>query len=255
MFDQKEITLMENYPKVKIREYNFHPLNANIAWEGIFYLLYCVFYYLCLFCLFYFIVKLKGNHKFAFYLVSNWEKYFKGKRILELGAATGVLSIWLKRQFPSLTISTSDYPDQQITENIAFNWFIIYSLFLLFLCIYVFYLFIMYFILFSKQRKLNGMEVAQHFGFAWGEEMNFVDSFNVIIGNDLMIYVKQHQNQVRTLKEFLFRNPRHNLVFLSWGRKPSKEVYLFYLFICVFLFLFLVFILFMFLFVFIFRIK
>jgi len=39
-----------------------------------------------------------------------------------LGSATGVLSIWLKRQFPDLEISTSDYPDPQISENIAFNW-------------------------------------------------------------------------------------------------------------------------------------
>jgi len=43
MFDQKQITLVEGFPTVKIREYNFHPLNANIAWEGLFFLFLCFF--------------------------------------------------------------------------------------------------------------------------------------------------------------------------------------------------------------------
>jgi len=68
------------------------------------------------------------------------------------------------------------------------------------------------------------MQVREHIGFAWGENIDsFSSKFDVIIGNDLMIYVKQHQNQVKTISEFLFRNPVGNRVFLSWGRKPSKE--------------------------------
>ncbi|XP_048127151.1 uncharacterized protein LOC115745754 isoform X4 [Rhodamnia argentea] len=76
-----------------IREFSFHQLNANLLWPGTF--------------------------AFAEWLVQH-RTWIEGRRIIELGSGTGALAIFLQKSF-SLDITTSDYDDLEIEENIAHN--------------------------------------------------------------------------------------------------------------------------------------
>ncbi|KAF2306380.1 hypothetical protein GH714_017245 [Hevea brasiliensis] len=76
-----------------IREFSFHRLNANLLWPGTF--------------------------AFAEWLVQH-RSHIERRRCIELGSGTGALAIFLSRSF-NLDITTSDYNDQEIEENIAYN--------------------------------------------------------------------------------------------------------------------------------------
>ncbi|KAJ8444877.1 hypothetical protein Cgig2_029808 [Carnegiea gigantea] len=77
-----------------VREFSFHQLNANLLWPGTF--------------------------AFAEWLVQHGS-WVEGRCVLELGRhviGTGALAIFLKR-FLQLDITTSDYDDQEIQDNIG----------------------------------------------------------------------------------------------------------------------------------------
>nr|XP_027069054.1 protein N-terminal and lysine N-methyltransferase EFM7-like isoform X2 [Coffea arabica] len=76
-----------------IREFSFHQLNANLLWPGTF--------------------------AFAEWLVQN-RSWMVGRRVIELGSGTGALAIFLHKSF-NLNITTSDYDDPDIEDNIAHN--------------------------------------------------------------------------------------------------------------------------------------
>ncbi|XP_050243909.1 uncharacterized protein LOC126692364 isoform X5 [Quercus robur] len=76
-----------------IREFSFHQLNANLLWPGTF--------------------------AFAEWLVQH-RSSIEGRRCIELGSGTGALAIYLRKLF-CVDITTSDYDDQEIEENIAHN--------------------------------------------------------------------------------------------------------------------------------------
>ncbi|RDX90376.1 hypothetical protein CR513_27765, partial [Mucuna pruriens] len=76
-----------------IREFSFHQLNANLLWPGTF--------------------------AFAEWLVQH-RSCIDGRRVIELGSGTGALAIFLRKSY-NLDITTSDYDDQEIEENIAHN--------------------------------------------------------------------------------------------------------------------------------------
>ncbi|XWS43845.1 hypothetical protein CRYUN_Cryun16bG0139400 [Craigia yunnanensis] len=76
-----------------IREFSFHQLNANLLWPGTF--------------------------AFAEWLVQHQSR-IEGRRCLELGSGTGALAVFLQKSF-NLGVTTSDYDDQEIVENIAHN--------------------------------------------------------------------------------------------------------------------------------------
>ncbi|XP_028764391.1 uncharacterized protein LOC114722511 isoform X2 [Neltuma alba] len=76
-----------------IREFSFHQLNANLLWPGTF--------------------------AFAEWLVQH-KSCIEGRRIIELGSGTGALAIFLQKSF-HLDVTTSDYDDIEIEENIAHN--------------------------------------------------------------------------------------------------------------------------------------
>uniref|UniRef100_A0A1J3FJK9 Protein N-methyltransferase nnt1 n=2 Tax=Noccaea caerulescens TaxID=107243 RepID=A0A1J3FJK9_NOCCA len=79
--------------EVHIREFGFHQLNANLLWPGTF--------------------------AFADWLVQH-PHLVQSRRCLEIGSGTGALAIFLKKEF-NLDITTSDYDDQEIEDNIAHN--------------------------------------------------------------------------------------------------------------------------------------
>jgi len=60
-----------------------------------------------------------GTFSFAAWLVKN-QSILDGQRVLELGSGTGALAIYLRKSF-GVDITTSDYDDKDIEENIAYN--------------------------------------------------------------------------------------------------------------------------------------
>ena len=75
-----------------IREYEFHPVNANQVWPG--------------------------SIQFATWILSHWD-LFEGKKVLEIGSGCGALAIWLAKR--GLKVITSDYTDVRIEENLREN--------------------------------------------------------------------------------------------------------------------------------------
>jgi predicted nicotinamide N-methyase len=77
---------------LKIREFSFHRFNANQVWPG--------------------------NQIFAEFLKGQVE-FLKGKKVLELGSGSGILSIFLR--ILEVDVTASDCPDEEVRENIMFN--------------------------------------------------------------------------------------------------------------------------------------
>uniref|UniRef100_A0A1D1YHX3 Methyltransferase-like protein 23 n=1 Tax=Anthurium amnicola TaxID=1678845 RepID=A0A1D1YHX3_9ARAE len=138
-----------------IREFSFHQLNANLLWPG----------------------------TFAF---SEWllqcHTCFEGQHILELGSGTGALAIFLRKLF-GVNITTSDFDDKEIEENIAHN------------C------------------RANGLAALPHIRHTWGDPFPVCNpQWEIIIASDILLYVKQYPNLVKTLCFLLkFYNPKGNI--------------------------------------------
>ncbi|KAJ6913293.1 hypothetical protein NC651_015720 [Populus alba x Populus x berolinensis] len=168
-----------------IREFSFHKLNANLLWPGTF--------------------------AFAEWLVQN-RPLVEGRHCIELGSGTGALAIFLRKSF-HLDITTSDYNDQEIEENIAHN------------C------------------RVNGVTpVLPHIRHSWGDTFPAADpDWDLVIAN-----VKQYPNLIKTLsfllKSYKLKNDRagsimeneqnggtHNIglprpaFLMSWRRRIGKE--------------------------------
>ncbi|XP_022767719.1 protein N-terminal and lysine N-methyltransferase EFM7-like isoform X1 [Durio zibethinus] len=130
-----------------IREFSFHQLNANLLWPGTF--------------------------AFAEWLVQH-RPWIEGCCCLELGSGTGALAIFLRKSF-NLDITTSDYDDQEIEENIAHN------------C------------------QANGiMPVLPHIKHSWGDTFPAaVPHWDLIIASDILLYVKQYPSLIKSLSYLL----------------------------------------------------
>ncbi|XP_045833815.1 EEF1A lysine methyltransferase 3 isoform X1 [Trifolium pratense] len=135
-----------------IREFSFHQLNANLLWPGTF--------------------------AFAEWLVQH-RSCIEGRRIIELGSGTGALAIFLRKSY-NLDITTSDYDDQEIMENIAHN------------C------------------SANDLPVIPHIKHTWGDKFpNSDPDWDLIIASDILLYVKQYPNLIQTIS-FLLKSYKHS---------------------------------------------
>lgn len=180
-----------------IREFSFHHLNANLLWPGTF--------------------------SFAEWLLHN-RTLLHGLRILELGSGTGALAIFLRKSF-GVDITTSDFDDKEVEENIAYN------------CI------------------ANKLDVLPHIRHSWGDVFPAKEpNWDLIIASDILLYVKQYPNLIRTLcfllnsykpeqtealdgndqierniiipgKQRQFKQP---LFLMSWRRRIGKDEELFF---------------------------
>ncbi|KAF7845366.1 EEF1A lysine methyltransferase 3 [Senna tora] len=129
-----------------IREFSFHQLNANLLWPGTF--------------------------AFAEWLVQH-RSCLEGRRVIELGSGTGALAIFLQKSF-HLDITTSDYDDIEIEENIAHN------------C------------------RVNDITVIPHIKHTWGDKFpNSSPDWDLIIASDILLYVKQYANLIQTISFLL----------------------------------------------------
>ncbi|KAL1368627.1 hypothetical protein HN51_022791 [Arachis hypogaea] len=168
-----------------VREFSFHQLNANLLWPGTF--------------------------AFAEWLVQN-RSCIEGRHAIELGSGTGALAIFLRKMY-NLDITTSDYADQEIEDNIAHN------------C------------------RSNEIPVIPHIKHTWGEKFPNTDpDWDLIIASDILLYVKQYANLIQTIS-FLLKcyKPRDRKVvpppgndagcivlpwpafLMSWRRRIGKE--------------------------------
>jgi len=130
-----------------IREFSFHELNANLLWPGTFSF-----------------AEWLGQHR----------SWIEGQRVIELGSGTGALAIFLRKSF-QLDITTSDYDDQEIAENIAHN------------C------------------RVNGISpVLPHVKHSWGDAFPSAEpDWDLVIASDILLYVKQYANLIKTLSFLL----------------------------------------------------
>ncbi|XP_017248515.1 uncharacterized protein LOC108219533 isoform X1 [Daucus carota subsp. sativus] len=187
---QKFVERNHQFPGMEllIREFTFHQLNANLLWPGSF--------------------------AFAEWLVQH-KSWIEGKRIIELGSGTGGLAIFLWKLF-QIDITTSDYDDSEIEDNIAHN------------C------------------KVNGVNpVLPHIKHSWGDAFpTACPDWDLVIASDILLYVKQYNNLIKTLLFLLQthksnsdesvqrRNDRDNVEYtgaarpsflMSWRRRIGKE--------------------------------
>ncbi|KAF8103772.1 hypothetical protein N665_0185s0044 [Sinapis alba] len=133
--------------ELHIREFGFHQLNANLLWPGTF--------------------------AFADWLVQH-PHFIHNRRCLEIGSGTGALAIFLNKEF-NLDITTSDYDDQEIQDNIAHN------------CI-----------------ANNITPSLPHIKHTWGDEFpTSVPDWDLIIASDILLYVKQYPNLIKSLSFLL----------------------------------------------------
>ncbi|KAK6943495.1 Lysine methyltransferase [Dillenia turbinata] len=173
---------------VVVREFSFHQLNANLLWPGTF--------------------------SFAEWIVEH-RSWIEGRRCIELGSGTGALAIFLRKLF-QLDITTSDYNDQEIEDNISYN------------C------------------RINGITPAlPHIKHTWGDAFPIANpNWDLVIASDILLYVKQYPNLIKTLS-FLLKSYRlkdkttapltnnqeaggcsklpHPSFLMSWRRRIGKE--------------------------------
>eukprot|EP00249_Psilotum_nudum_P014757 c24987_g1_i2 orf=259-1194(+) len=127
---------------LRIREFSFHPVNANLLWPGV--------------------------PMFAEWLLDH-QNVLHGQRVLELGSGTGALAIFLKKAL-QVDITTSDFDDEEIEKNIAYN------------C------------------ELNGVSPLQHIRHTWGNAFPVkAPNWDLIIASDILLYVKQYGNLIKTI--------------------------------------------------------
>ncbi|XP_020876776.1 protein N-methyltransferase nnt1 isoform X2 [Arabidopsis lyrata subsp. lyrata] len=170
--------------ELQIREFGFHQLNANLLWPGTF--------------------------AFADWLVQH-RHLIQRRRCLEIGSGTGALAIFLKKEF-DLDITTSDYNDQEIEDNIVHN------------CI--------------ANKIIPSLPHIKH---TWGDEFPISEpDWDLIIASDILLYVKQYPNLIKSLT-FLLKTYKptnvvspaecklndtelpHPVFLMSWRRRIGKD--------------------------------
>ncbi|KAJ8483651.1 hypothetical protein OPV22_016136 [Ensete ventricosum] len=141
--------------ELNIREFSFHQLNANLLWPGTF--------------------------AFSNWLVQN-QSLLHGARILELGSGTGALAIFLRKWLGVVDITTSDFDDTEIEENIAYN------------C------------------RANGLPVLPHIKHTWGDTfpISSEPNWDLVIASDILLYVKQYPSLIKTLCVLLLNSSGRN---------------------------------------------
>lgn len=147
-----DFEIIPNKKIIKIREFTFHTHNANFVW--------------------------KGNQEFAQWILDN-KSLLENKKIIEFASATGILSIFLKQE--GLNITSSDYNDPLIVENIRYN------------------------------ASLNGLnpDDIPHIPYNWGDPISDdFPIFDIVIANDILVYQSAYQKLAQSLRDICLRHPQ-----------------------------------------------
>lgn len=131
--------------QIRLREKPFHPLNANAVWPG--------------------------AHALADWVRANCAERLAGRRILELGAATGALAIFCVSAC-GLDVTTSDVDDDEVEAQVADNF------------------------------RLNGLAPPPHMPHTWGTPLPPTPAtrFDVVLASDILLYVRAYPALVDTLE-------------------------------------------------------
>jgi predicted nicotinamide N-methyase len=147
-----------------------------------------------------------GTFAFADWLLQH-RYLIERRRCLEIGSGTGALAIFLKKEF-NLDITTSDYNDQEIEDNIVHN------------CI--------------ANKIIPSLPHIKH---TWGDEFPISEpDWDLIIASDILLYVKQYPNLIKSLTFLLKKYKPTNVVspaedtelprpvfLMSWRRRIGKD--------------------------------
>ncbi|KAN0033011.1 hypothetical protein ACTA71_011218 [Dictyostelium dimigraforme] len=175
VFEEKLIEVHEE--KIKIREFAYSNTNAGVVWPS--------------------------TYTLIDYLLAHQDK-FRNKKIIELGSATGVLSIFLNKK--GYNVTSSDYNADEITENIKFN------------------------------KSLNNIEFKHiplilltliYLKDTWGDTFKEEDKdFDIVIASDILLYVQYFEKLIITLKQ-LMDNKKDSFMLMAYGRKlyDSKKFF------------------------------
>lgn len=163
VFEEQTISICGK--DIVIRQFCWHQANANKVWPGTFNLA-------------------------AF--ISKHEDHFTKGKIIELGAATGALSIFLLKQSGEYDIITSDIDDGgDVEENCLFNF------------------------------KRNDLKPVLHVPFTWGTPWPTTstnpEDYTYVIASDILLYVSAYPALVASL-EYLFAAGVVEFV-MSWNRR------------------------------------
>lgn len=187
-FEELELSVVNKL--IIVRQFSWHQANANQVWPGA--------------------VRL------AQFIDENIHFYSTGK-ILELGAATGALAIFLTLPPHSLNVVTSDICDDGAVErNIIHNF------------------------------QINGLSPVQHVPYSWGQSWQETvaaispqedlqpskavqtglssSSFKFIIASDILLYVSAYGSLVRSLTELFCGSGSAITEFvMSWNRRIAES--------------------------------
>ena len=126
-----------------------------------------------------------------------WDSLFTGRRVLELGAATGALTIFLRAR--GVDIVSSDIADDVVTENVRVN------------------------------HELNNSALA-HIPHTWGTDTTALTAagpFHIVLGSDLLAYEDSFAALADTLSAVL--PPRSSALFVDgefimcWKRRHVRK--------------------------------
>ena len=178
--DSAEQTVNVASLDLRVRQFCFHSHNANRVWPGTFNL---AEYYLD--------DGLPGDLG-----------DLKGKRVLELGSATGLLAI----RFAAAGVTdivTSDVSetkaaeedggeDDTIETNIRHNFL------------------------------LNGVSPVRHIQHTWGTGWDDDSEFDIVIASDILLYVAAYSALVKTLEELIGEGKGRTFI-MSWNRRMDES--------------------------------
>ena len=159
----------------RLLERPFHPLNANAVWPG--------------------------AHVLADWCLQNVE-LLRGRRLLELGSATGAFALFAASA--GLELTTSDVDDGEVEECIAANF------------------------------ALNGFpRPPPHWAHTWGGEVSAAmrGSFAYVLASDVLLYVSSYDDLVRTLSALCspWEGRLGATVIMSWQRRLPESAQFFQL--------------------------
>lgn len=139
-----------------------------------------------------------GTYALAEYIRTHLDA-FRSKAVLELGAATGVLSVYLHKVLDGSDapkIYTSDIDDDgQVEENIRFNY------------------------------AANNIPIPAefpHIAHTWGREWTHPQRFDVVVASDILLYVSAYADLVKSVA-FLFASRGASVFFMSWKRRIADS--------------------------------
>ncbi|KAK8947032.1 hypothetical protein KSP39_PZI007046 [Platanthera zijinensis] len=198
-----------NWHVLTIREFSFHQFNANLLWPGTF--AFCEWLSQNRSLLEGQNILELGRRKIAqceHMAESASENMRKGKVHVEgevtvkcsprpsdtLICGTGALAIFI-RKYLGVDITTSDFDDKEVEENIVHN------------C------------------KANEVKLLPHVRHTWGEPFPVSDpNWDLIIASDILLYVKQYPNLIKTLSFLLKSYKQTNASSLAYYAGESLEL-------------------------------